>query len=164
MINYDIHKGKNKKGKGSKWSLHILLTATFLLMWNFLAHYNFDLRFHTSAEAYNIPKGMKSMSCWCVYGTYGSTMLFVPLCYNKITIQRYHFTKWFLITHSWFNWNWLWAEAGEKPGGKPLGAKDCGEKQQQFKPPMARPRRQYLNPVYICGRRVLSPLRTPCFP
>ena len=37
-------------------------------------------------------------------------------------------------------------------------------KQQQFNPPMARPRRQYLNPVYICGRRVLSPLRTPCLP
>ena len=23
---------------------------------------------------------------------------------------------------------------------------------------------QYLSPVYLCGRRVLSPLRTPCFP
>ena len=85
-------------------------------------------------------------------------MLFVPLCYNKVQRSRgTHFRKWFLINHSWSNWNWLWAEAGEKPGRKPLGAKDWGEKQQQFNPPTT----PVFEPCLHFGRRVLSPLRTP---
>ena len=90
MINYDIHKGKNKKGKGSNWSLHILLTATFVLMWNFLAHYNFDLRFHTSAETYYIPKGMNEIHelLMCLGYVWKRNVVCSLMLYNKIQRSR----------------------------------------------------------------------------
>ena len=46
------------------------------------------------------------------------------------------------------------------PGEKPLGAK--GKTNNKLNPHMAR--RQHLNPGYIGGRRVLSPLRHHCSP
>ena len=90
MINYDIYKGKNKKGKGSNWSLHILLTATFLLMWNFLAHYNFDLRFHTSAETYYIPKGMNEIHelLMCLGYVWKRNVVCSLMLYDKIQRSR----------------------------------------------------------------------------
>ena len=90
MINYDIYKRKNKKRKGEQLVItHVANSDSFADV-SFLAHYNFDSRFHTFAEAYYISKGMNEIHelLMCLGYVWKRNVVCSLMLYNKIQRSR----------------------------------------------------------------------------